>query len=165
MNRLKLEIELVPHDSWGRNLRTQVRKSVWDKIRKEAYANAEASCEVCESVGKLSCHEVWECDDAAATQQLKCFQAVCGMCHHVNHYGMSTVLWRQGRLDLEAVDRHFLAVNQVGPAVLAEHKKEAGRLFLRRANVTWRIDFGPWQGLWEEEQKLLKGAAKTGPTH
>jgi hypothetical protein len=158
MNRLKLEIELVPHDSWGRNLRTQVRKSVWDKIRKEAYAKAEERCEVCGSGGKLSCHEVWECDDAAATQLLKGFKAVCGMCHHVNHYGMSTVLWRQGRLDLEAVDRHFLEVNQVDAAVLAKHKREAGQLFLRRAKVKWRIDFGPWQGLWEQEQTLLNSS-------
>jgi hypothetical protein len=48
----------------------------------------------------------------------------------------------QERLDLEAVDRHFLAVNQVGPGTFAQHKKEAGRLFLRRAKVRWRIDFG-----------------------
>ncbi len=142
-----------------------MRKRVWDKIRKEAYAKAHERCEVCGGGGKLSCHEVWGCDDAAATQLLKGFQAVCGMCHHMNHYGMSTVLWRQGSLDLEAADRHFLEVNQVGPAVLANHKKEADRLFLRRAKVKWRIDFGPRQGLWEQEQKLLSRATPPSESH
>lgn len=158
MNKLKLEIELVPHDCWGRNLRTQVRKSVWDKIRKQVYANAGEICEIYGRGGKLNCHEVWECDDGAAIQLLKGFQALCSMCHHVNHYGMSTVLSRQGHLNLDTIDQHFLAVNHVGPEVLAKHKQEAGRLFLRRMSVRWRIDFGQWQDLWEQEQRLLESS-------
>ncbi len=123
----------MPHDSWGRNLRTQVRKSVWDQFARKPTLRRRRGVRQ-RREGEL--YEVWECDDAAATQLLKGFQTVCGMCHHVNHYGMSTVLWRQGRLDLEGVDRHFLAGNQVGPRCWRSTKRRPADCFSagRRSN-------------------------------
>lgn len=159
MTKFALEIELVPHDAWGRNLRSQVRKSVWDKIRKEVYAKAGGRCEVCGASGTLHCHEMWRVDDSTSVQVLTGFKAACGMCHHVNHYGMSVVLSRQGHLDLDAVDRHFLKVNNVDQAVLDQHKKEAYSLFLQRSQIKWRIDFGPWQLLCDTERRLKAGRA------
>ena len=154
MSNLLLEIELVPYDAWGRNLRTQVRKSVWDRIRKEVCAKAGERCEICDASEALQCHEMWQVDDSASVQVLTGFKAVCAMCHHVNHYGMSVVLSRQGHLDIGAVDGHFLRVNKVDRTILDKHKKDAYSLFLQRSKIKWRIDFGAWQVLRDSEERL-----------
>ena len=37
---MKLNFELVPDSCWYSNLRSQLPKEVWDRIRKKAYARA-----------------------------------------------------------------------------------------------------------------------------
>ena len=43
----KLTIELVPATCWQTNVRSVVKKSEWDKIRKRVYKEAGHKCEVC----------------------------------------------------------------------------------------------------------------------
>src|SRR5437763_1306550 len=123
--KLKLHIDLVPETCWHKNLRKQMKKSQWDKLRKKVYADQGNTCCVCGASGRLNCHESWSYDDERHIQKLAGFHAVCGMCHHVTHYGLAQVLASQGHLDLEAVIEHFLRVNGVGREEFETHKTEA----------------------------------------
>ena len=64
-NHPKLSVELVPSTSWYSNVRSNVTRRVWDKIRKDVYRNADYQCEVCHKVRKrrIECHEIWESDE------------------------------------------------------------------------------------------------------
>ena len=48
---MKLTIELVPKTSWYSNVRSNVSRSQWDKLRKKCYLNADYKCEVCGDTG------------------------------------------------------------------------------------------------------------------
>lgn len=72
---LKLTVDLVPHTQWYKNLRLQVPRSVWDKLRKEVYAQAGFKCQICGTEDKLNCHEIWEYEEKNRVQHLKGFHA------------------------------------------------------------------------------------------
>ncbi|MDF1534223.1 MAG: hypothetical protein P1P69_06945 [Methanosarcinaceae archaeon] len=59
---MRLEIDLVPSTAWYSNLRTNISKNKWDKIRKQSYADANHKCAICGADGRLNCHEIWEYD-------------------------------------------------------------------------------------------------------
>jgi hypothetical protein len=130
---LKLTIDLVPQTQWNKNLRGQVRGSVWDKLRKETYAQAGFKCQICNAEGRLNCHEMWEYDEKNLVQHLVGFHAVCSMCHHVTHYGMSTILANRGHLDIDDVVKHFMRVNDVSREAFIEHLSEATEIWRRRS--------------------------------
>jgi len=148
--KLRLMIELVPITCWTKSLRNAMRRSEWDKLRKRVYAEQDNKCRICGGTARLSCHELWEYDDAHLVQRLIGLEAVCGMCHHVTHFGRSEQLAVDGHLDLEAVIEHFLKVNGVTKEVFESHKQEAFRVFRERSMKDWKIDFGEWRGLAEK---------------
>jgi 5-methylcytosine-specific restriction endonuclease McrA len=98
----KLTIELVPQTSWFKSMREIVSRSVWDKIRNQAYASSNQACVICGyTEGRLNCHEIWEYDDQKHIQKLIGFIALCDMCHHVKHIGKARVLADEGKLNYE----------------------------------------------------------------
>ena len=55
---MKLNFELVPDSCWYSNLRSQLPKEVWDRIRKKAYARAGGKCMLCGApTARLEAHE------------------------------------------------------------------------------------------------------------
>jgi hypothetical protein len=48
---MKLTIELVPKTSWYSNVRSNVSKDEWDKIKKKCYIKANYKCEICNGIG------------------------------------------------------------------------------------------------------------------
>lgn len=144
---LKLEIELIPKTCYGQNVRTMISAKRWDKFRKEVYANDNNRCRICESEKRLNCHEVWEYNDAARTQRLLRFETVCGMCHHVVHFGMSRILAKKGQLDIEAVVQHFLKVNGVDLLTFKSHLQQAIQTWDERSRHQWTADYGEWSWL------------------
>jgi hypothetical protein len=153
--KLKLCIELIPDSCWYRNLRKQIKQSKWDRLRKQVYADQGNVCRICGGAGRLNCHENWSYDDDRHIQRLLGFHAVCGMCHHAEHFGVSQILAAQGHLDLEAVIEHFMKVNGVGRKEFAAHKTDAFRVWRQRSKHQWQVDLGEWAPLVGEIAKIV----------
>src|SRR5262245_40939349 len=110
-----------------------MKRSEWDKLRRRVYAEQHDICAICGASGRLNCHEIWRYDDARHVQTLLGFQAVCALCHHVTHFGKAQLLAAQGRIDLNAVIEHFLAVNQVAREIFESHKNATFAVWRERS--------------------------------
>ena len=89
---MKLTIELVPSTVWYSNLRSELSRAEWDKLRKASYQKAGYVCEICEGHGPkwpVECHEIWEFNDEKKTQTLKGLISLCPRCHEVKHIGLA----------------------------------------------------------------------------
>jgi hypothetical protein len=146
-SELKLRIELVPACCWGKNLRQQMKESQWKKLRKQVCDDQGNVCCICGSGHRLNCHEIWQYDDERHVQKLLGFHAVCGMCHHVVHFGRAQQIAAEGHLDLDAVIEHFLKVNGVGRREFDAHRNEAFEVFEKRSKHQWQTELGQWASL------------------
>ena len=85
---LKLKFELVPDGCWYSNLRSALKPSEWDKVRRAAYARANGKCTICgRTVNRLEAHERWSYNEKLGIQKLEDIIAVCHLCHSVIHIG------------------------------------------------------------------------------
>lgn len=136
MIELKLNFELVPDSCWYSNLRSELPKEVWDKIRKKAYARAGGKCMICGApTSRLEAHEQWEYDDANGVQRLKNVIAVCSDCHGVIHIGRSQLMGKE-----REASEHFMKVNG---CTYAEYRKalgEANEKHRERSKREWQLD-------------------------
>ena len=137
---LKLSIDLVPKTGWYSNLYRQIPRSKWNKLLKQVYTEAGQACQICVAKGRLNCYEVWEYDGKKFTQKLKGFVALCSMCHHVKHFGLSQILASKGWLDLDAVVDHFCKVNKVSLKVFDAHKTEVFNVWREQSQHQWEAD-------------------------
>lgn len=133
---MKLNFELVPDSCWYSNLRSQLPKEVWDRIRKKAYARAGGKCMLCGApTARLEAHEQWEYDDAGGVQKLVNVIAVCRACHEVIHIGRTQLMGREK----EACE-HYLKVNG---CTYAEYRKalgQANETHRERSRREWQLD-------------------------
>jgi len=86
----RLGVDLIPKQSWGRNLWTVLRPRDWDRLRRSRYEVAGHRCEICGGVGSkwpVVCHERWEFEEWSCTQCLVGLIALCPACHDVKHMG------------------------------------------------------------------------------
>jgi 5-methylcytosine-specific restriction endonuclease McrA len=58
MKHYPLTIELVPKTAWYTNVRSNVSKKEWDRIRKKSYQNAGHVCEICGDTGLNQNHSI-----------------------------------------------------------------------------------------------------------
>jgi hypothetical protein len=111
VDKLKLRVELVPSNCWWSNVRSNLTKQDWDKIRKKIYREANNLCEICGEKGAehpVECHEIWNYNLTNTTQELNGFIALCPSCHQVKHIGLANKL---GKFN-EAL-RHFMKINEI----------------------------------------------------
>ncbi len=107
MDKLKLDIEVLPSGAWNNNLRTLFSKKAWDFIREDAYARAHGKCSICKrKVNRLEAHERWEFSKEAGVQKLVDVIAVCNSCHSVIHIGRTQLIGYEDR-----AIKHFQKVN------------------------------------------------------
>jgi hypothetical protein len=140
MAKPKLQVELIPGPSWTTNVRKLLSRSGWEKIRQETLEKYDEACGICGSRKKpLHCHERWSYDEKKRIQNLEGFQCVCRMCHFVIHFGLSEVLADEGRLNLQAIIKHCLNVNNWDRTQFEKHRKAATAQYLKRSQVTWNI--------------------------
>jgi|ERR1035437_13731 hypothetical protein len=159
MSEPRLTIELVPSTSWFSNVRSVVKRSEWDKIRKEVYAKAFGKCEVCELVppkGKLHAHEVWNYDLGSKIQKLEKMVALCADCHEVKHFGFAATQNR-GELALG----HLGKINNWSRDYCQQYVEQAFKQWEERSLFLWKLDLRHleqyginWQNLGKEQRQL-----------
>lgn len=140
---MKLEIEMVPHSMWNKNLRSMLTKKQWDIVRKKSYELADGKCEICMTPVKLlHCHEVWKFDDELGIQFLDGLEAICNKCHMCHHIGFAITQHYKGNADFESVKRHFLMVNNISEAFFNDILLKEVDIWVERSKKEWEIDIG-----------------------
>lgn len=136
----RLTIELVPHASWGENLRSLVPRDLWDRLRRETYRAARYRCQVCGGRGPdhpVECHESWAYNDTRHVQTLVGLLALCPSCHRVKHYGRAEVYGYA-----EQAFAHLMAVNGWPAERAADYVDAALDVWELRSASTWQVDLG-----------------------
>jgi hypothetical protein len=138
----KLTIELVPKSSWYSNVRSNVSKAEWDRLRHKSYEQAGHICEICGDVGtnqgyrhKLECHEIWDYDDQALTQTLTGLVSLCPNCHTAKHPGLATI---NGKLGI--VVEQLMNVNDMTAKDAEEYLNEAFDIWRKRNKNNYTLD-------------------------
>lgn len=135
---MKLTIELVPKTAWYANLRSALKKSQWDKLRKQVYEQASYLCQVCGGKGRkhpVECHEVWAYDDEYQIQKLVRMIALCPACHEVKHIGRAQMLGKGDR-----ALKHLAKVNGLSLAGANAYLDQISREWAWRSNFEWTLD-------------------------
>lgn len=137
MKEFKLNFELVPDSCWYSNLRTLLKPSAWDKIRRIAYAKNGGFCAICGAKPKrLEAHEQWSYDETTHVQSLKNIIALCHSCHQVVHIG-----YTQLKGDEERAIKHFMKVNKCTYADYRRALGQANEEHQRRNKIPeWQLD-------------------------
>lgn len=142
MKHYPLTIELVPKTAWYTNVRSNVSKKEWDRIRKKSYQNAGHVCEICGDTGlnqnhkhPVECHEIWQYDDLNHVQKLTGLISLCPNCHTVKHPGLATT---KGKL--ETVIRQLQKVNSMTFEEAAEYLQESFLKWIDRSQHEWTLD-------------------------
>lgn len=136
--KIKLTIELVPKTAWYKNVRSEVSKDRWDKLRKECYRNANYKCEVCGGTGPkwpVECHEIWHYDDVNKKQTLTGLIALCPDCHTVKHPGLAEI---QGRFNV--VIEQLMSVNDIEYWEATSYVEQAFDVWRERSEHQWELD-------------------------
>ena len=134
----KLTIELVPKGQWGANLRSELPKAEWDRLRKATYAKAGHQCEICGGRGPkwpVECHERWRYDEETKTQHLEGLIALCPSCHEVKHMGRSMSVGK-GAKAME----HLMKVNGWSNTDALHYVEAAFETWTRRSKEQWSED-------------------------
>ena len=134
----RLTIELVPQTCWFSNVRSEVRATDWDRLKRLTSDAAGGRCEVCGGRGlrwPVECHEIWEYDDQQHTQTLLGLTALCPACHEVKHIGLANI---KGRGDIAA--RHLAKVNGWTAREAERYIAEQFAVWERRSKYQWTLD-------------------------
>lgn len=134
----RLTVELVPKTCHYSNLRSELPRTDWDRLRRLCYHQAGYRCEVCGGRGDrhpLECHEVWEYDDVRMVQALAGVVALCPACHEVKHLLRATKAGRQ-----EQALAHLAEVNGWTPAQTRRYFGGECVTWARRSRVEWTLN-------------------------
>lgn len=136
--RTLLTVELVPSTSWFSNLRSELSKEDWDRLRRLVYERAGRRCEICGQRGQqhpVECHEVWEYDDKRRVQRLAGLVALCPACHEAKHMGYASSVGRgpQARSHLARVNGWDMESVELYLEVQFEQ-------WSRRSQHDWKLD-------------------------
>ena len=137
-NKGKLTIELVPQGQWGSNLRSELPKKDWDRLRKSVYKAANYRCEICGGKGPkwpVECHERWKYDEDTKVQSLVGLIALCPSCHEVKHIGRAGVMGRAA----QALE-HLMKVNGWDLEQATEYVDDCFSTWARRSKEDWKLD-------------------------
>lgn len=142
MKQPKLTIELIPASVFGSNVRSNVPKKEWDRLRKLSYEKANNICEICGDNGKnqgyrhpVECHEIWEYDFPTQTQKLTGLISLCPRCHQIKHIGRTFAVGKQAEAfsHIEKVNKwnHKQVIDYIVECFI-EHKK--------KSKINWKLD-------------------------
>lgn len=142
MSEYKLTIELVPKTAWYTNVRSNVSKDEWDRLRKKSYALANNVCEICGDTGKnqgykhnVECHEIWRYDDTNKEQTLTGLISLCPYCHKCKHPGLAQI---NGELNI--VLNQLMKVNNISKSDAEKLLADAFSTWRERSKYEWTLD-------------------------
>lgn len=133
-----LTIELVPQTSWYKNVRSNVSKEEWEKLKKITFSRAGYKCEICGGRGvrwPVECHEIFTYDDENHIQKLVRLMALCPACHEVKHIGLAGL---RGVGDLAKA--HLAKVNNWSIEDAELYIEGCFELWHRRSCHQWKLD-------------------------
>lgn len=133
---MKLTIELIPSTAWFKNIRSYVKQSEWDKIRKYVYKQSGYKCDICGGKGHkhpVECHEIWDFKDGII--ELKGLTSLCPSCHQVKHIGLA---FKNGRLDY--AKKHLMKVNKISSQEADDYIFKSFEIFEERSNQDWILN-------------------------
>jgi hypothetical protein len=136
--KAKLKIELIPSTSWFENVRSNISKLEWDRVRKKVYAEAHYKCEICGGKGEqhpVECHEVFEYDKEHGLQRLVRLISLCPKCHRCCHWG----LWQLKGKEPELY-KHIMEINGWTRSEAQKHVAESFKVWQDRSNIDWDLD-------------------------
>jgi hypothetical protein len=158
----KLTIELIPRTCFFSNVRSNLPKKEWDRIRKISYENANHKCEICGETGKeqgynrnVDCHEIWAYDDKKCVQILEGLISLCPRCHMTKHFGRSSAVGKQAE-----VFKHMEKVNGWNHKECLKHLAEAMMLFVERSKMKWLLDIKILEAQYGVPKKLINETYK-----
>lgn len=139
---IKLSIELIPASNFYNNIRSIVKKSQWDTIRKESYEKANHKCEICGETGKeqgykntVECHEIWSYDFKTKKQTLTGLISLCVRCHLCKHMGRAFAIGKQAE-----VFAHMEKVNNWNHKELVTYLKDIFIEHKKRSKIKWTLN-------------------------
>lgn len=119
---------MIPSTQWYCNVRSSIKDTDWDRLRRFIYERAKWRCEACGrkcSPGELDAHEIWDFVHSGKephikrTQKLIRIAGLCKMCHGVFHFQLSTERGIQ-----EEITKHMLKIRKWTLQEFEEHKKK-----------------------------------------
>ncbi len=155
----KLTIEPIVSCNWGISLAHYLPPQVWDTLRREVYARAKYTCEICgTSCEELHCHEVWAYDDEKKIQKLIALKCICRKCHHIKHWGSTVAEVHKGVYPgtyLKELEQHFCSVNKCTAQQFLDYRVQMGELGYARSCTKYKLDWGKYNPnkivrLWSE---------------
>jgi hypothetical protein len=136
--RTRLTVELVPRTCWFSNLRSELSKDEWDRLRQPVFERAGRRCDVCGQRGTahpVECHEVWEYDDEEHIQHLAGLVALCPACHEAKHIGHASTVGRAGQ-----ARAHLTRVNGWSMDMVELYLESVFEQWSRRSQHEWSLD-------------------------
>jgi 5-methylcytosine-specific restriction endonuclease McrA len=134
---MELKVQLIPKTAWGKNVRSNVKKSEWDKIRKTVYEKENMICRICgDKDTTLHAHEVWDFDEETHIQKLIDIVGICAACHNTIHYGRA-----QKMGTAKEAKEHFMKVNDADDLDWTLEIQEVQINHLRKSKIReWKLD-------------------------
>ena len=152
MPRWKLRVEMVPEPLWQMNLRSSdaLGRYRWDKLRKSMIVKRGPACAICGTTERPHGHEIWKYEDRRriSIARLVGIEIICGDCHAVHHWGLTTRLTLLGimtREEFKRLVRHVCKVNRCKARAFKRHADEAYAIWEERSDRKWRIDWGDFR--------------------
>lgn len=140
--KLILTSELIPQTCFYTNVRSNVSKSEWDRIRKKSYKQYNNVCGVCGDSGKnqganhaVECHEIFEYDDINHVQKLVALIALCPYCHKCKHPGLAQI-----NGETEIVIAQLMKVNGMTKKEAEDYLEECFKVWQERSQHNWALD-------------------------
>jgi hypothetical protein len=138
MMRGLLTIELVPKTAWYKNVRSNVSKEEWEKLKRITFSRAGYRCEICGGQGQrwpVECHEIFAYDDEHHIQKLVRLVALCPACHEVKHIGLAGLRGKGN-----AAKAHLARVNNWSIEDAELYIEGCFELWHRRSCHEWELD-------------------------
>ena len=150
--RNKLRLELIPGPLWGQNLRSNVvglGPGRWLKLSRAA-RSALAKCSICGGGGRLPGPQKLKEEGETRSRggMLIGVDAVCTICHSVQHWGRIQQLLAIGVMspaDERRLIRHFMRINKCTRAAFERHVVRSFRIWRLRSKKKWKIDWGEFE--------------------